>query len=367
MSARVPAVGITEGESKLSVPKQSFSDPHHAEVFFNPTMRFSRSMGSLAVSALKPGSVLDGLCATGARGVRYAAENPSVKKLVLVDANPLAMPYARKNISLNKLEKKANAVCQDFNDFCYANERAFDLIEMDPFGTPAPFVLSSLAALKKPGVLSFTSTDLANVVKKNAPTLRDYGARPLYNEFSHETALRILLGFVARAAGEQKLSCTPLLCFYEGHHVKIVVRLKKGKPERQVGLIAYCDKCHSRFLQKAKCICGNRLLRPGPLWLGDFCDKAFLKKMLAANARRDYEDKDKIHKTLELLLHEQGFPPWFYDVHSVADKFGLGLQKKMDVLVSELRSKGFKAVRTHFTPTGIKTDAGIMVVRKVIA
>lgn len=368
-----PPVCITEGRAKLAVPKASFKDPHHCMVFFNPRMRFSRSMGSLCVGALNPSSVLDGLCATGARGIRYAAENPSaVKQLALVDANPLATPFCRKNIALNKLGGKARAECLDFNDYCESHVGEFDFVEIDPFGSPAPFVRSSLATLRKGGVLSFTSTDLANVVKKNKPTLRDYGAKPLYNEFSHETALRILLGFVAREADATGLAVEPLSCYYEGHHVKITVRVLKGKDARlakKIGFISYCDACHARYVGKnAKCqACGVRLLHAGPLWLGDYCSASVLKKMSVLNEARGFEDKNKIASTLELLSREQGFQPWFYDVHATADHFGLSVKKKMDYLVGALRKKGFKAVRTHFEPTAIKTNAGIDVVRKAIA
>ncbi|MEM4255606.1 MAG: hypothetical protein QXR53_04765 [Candidatus Norongarragalinales archaeon] len=362
-------VCVGEGGARLFVSKLSFENPHRSTVFFNPRMSFSRSAGSLAIAVLKPKSVLDGLCSTGARGVRYAKENPCVKKLSLVDANPLAFPFIRKNLSLNGLSSKAKAFCQDFNDFCFANENAFDFVEIDPFGTPAPFVESALLALKKPGVLSFTSTDLANVVKKNAPTLRDYDAKPLYCDFSHENALRILLGFVARKAGEARLRVTPLLCFYEGHHVKIVVRVERRKLNgRRLGFISYCDKCLRRFEGKrAKCVCSDRLLYAGPLWLGAYCDKKFLHALAALNEKRDYAEKKRIAKTLFLLSKEPAFPPWFYDVHSFADHYALAARKKMESILEELRAAGFKAERTHFTPTGVKTNAGMSAVKRILS
>ncbi|HIH19780.1 TPA: hypothetical protein HA244_00760 [Candidatus Micrarchaeota archaeon] len=357
MAHTVQSIDYPEGGATLSVPKQSFSDPHHCEVFFNPAMRFSRTMGSLCVGVLKPASVLDGLSATGARGVRYAAENKGVKKLFLVDANPLALGFAGKNLKLNKLSSKGKAVYDHFEDFCIAHRGEFDFVEVDPFGTPAPFIESALDALKsKGGVLSITATDLANLVKKNAPTLRDYGAKPLYNDFSHETSLRILLGFIARKAWERKLCVTPLLCYYELHYVKLVVEIEKGKRKPVLGFISYCDKCLSRFVgMRKKCVCGNRLLYAGPLWLGDFCDKKFLKKLIELNGERNYEDRKRIEKTLWLLTGEQGFPPWFFGTHSVSDEFGLAVGK-MSLLMEGLGKK-FKVARTHFSPNGLKTTA----------
>ncbi|MFH1056598.1 MAG: methyltransferase domain-containing protein [Candidatus Micrarchaeota archaeon] len=362
MIAGISPVKHAEESAVLQVPKQSFTAPHRAEVFFNPRMRFSRTMDSLATGVLKPERILDGLSATGAKGVRIAKENSFVKKVFLLDANPKTVAFARTNVSLNKLGGRIEAICEDFNDFCESNENSFDFIAVDPFGTPAPFVDSALMALKKPGFLSLTSTDLANVVKKNAPTMRDYGAKPLYNDFSHETALRIILGFAERKAFGRNLSLEPLVCLYDAHFVKIIARVKHGRSEillkKASGFVSYCDKCLSRFVGKrVKCSCGNRLLYAGPLWTGDFCEKGFLKKLFALNAKRNYADKNKMGKMLLLLQGEQNFPPWFFDVHVVAGKFGLAVGKKMDAILAGLRDAGFKTVKTHFDPLGIKTDA----------
>ena len=359
----------SEGGVLLDVPARSLSSPYHSPVFFNPTMRFSRSMSSLAVGVLKPKKILDGLCASGARGLRYAKENAGVEKVFFVDANPTVIPFIKNNASLIRLGMKAEVAWSDFNDFCLSHESEFDFVEIDPFGTPAPFLDPALVCLKKPGVLSMTSTDLANLVKKNAPTLRDYGAKPLYNEFSHETALRILLGFAARKAYARKLSVKPLLCYYEGHHAKVIARVSRGKEDANaIGFVSYCDACLSRFEGKrSKCFgCGNRLLYAGPLWMKDFCDKPFLKKLAALNGKRDYEDKKKIGKTLLLLEKEQGFPPWFFDVHAVADKFGLAVGKKMDAVLEGLEKRNFKSVKTHFEPVGVKTDASVKEIKKVL-
>ena len=359
-------IKINEDGVELSLPKESLVNPFKAAVFYNPRMRFSRSLSALAVSALKPKRIADGLCASGVRGLRCAKGNSSVQGITFIDSNPIAIEFAKQNAQSNSLDSKSSFAWKDFLDFAVENNGKFDFVEIDPFGTPAPFVESALACLKKTGVLSLTATDLANLVKKNAPTLRDYAAKPVYNDFSHETSLRIIIGFVARKAAELKLGVKPLLCFYEGHHAKAIIQLTKTK-EKKLDFVSYCDKCLSRFDgKKAECVCGNRLLYAGPLWTGDFCDKAFLKKLIALNEKRNYADKKRISKTLELLVGDQGFPPWFFDVHATADFFGLPAGRRIDDIVEKLRSDGFKATRTHFTPLGIKTNADAVRVKGVI-
>ena len=107
-------------------------------------------------------------------------------------------------------------------------------------------------------------------------------------------------------------------------------------------------------------------MHAGPLWLDAYCDLAFLKKLAVLNGKRNYEDREKISKMLGLLSGEQDFPPWFFDVHDIADHFGLQVSSKMDSIVEKLRALGFKAVKTHFSPTGIKTNAPADVFKRVI-
>ncbi|HLD75581.1 MAG TPA: hypothetical protein VI874_01060, partial [Candidatus Norongarragalinales archaeon] len=97
-------VQVTEGSMRLFVPEESLTPPHKAAVFYNPNMAENRALSSLALGALLPdlnGSVLlDGFCACGARGIRYALDN-FLSKIVFLDANPDAMALARKNAKTN--------------------------------------------------------------------------------------------------------------------------------------------------------------------------------------------------------------------------------------------------------------------------
>ena len=354
---------VREDSVLLRVPEKSLSDPHHCEVFYNPAMRFSRSMASLALCASGKKIVLDGLCATGAKGLRLAKEN-KVENVFLVDANPAAIELAEQNIVLNKAQN-VQAVCEDFNAFCVSHPSFFDFIEIDPFGSPVPFLEAALVALKNNGVLSVTSTDLANLCGKTKPCEKFYQAKPLKNAFSHETALRILLGKIALVAKAKGFAVKPLLCYYQGHHAKAIVNCAKGKTKIPLDFVSYCENCLKVKTGKRKaCTCGNRMIVGGPLWVSAFCDKQFLRKMISLNEQRDYADKKQIEKTLSLLLNEQAFQPFFYDLHFLADHFGLKIESKTEAILARLREKGFRAVRTHFEPLGIKTNAQVKTICK---
>ncbi|PIT85805.1 hypothetical protein COU36_01180 [Candidatus Micrarchaeota archaeon CG10_big_fil_rev_8_21_14_0_10_59_7] len=335
---------VREGCAKMRVPSVSFSDPHHCEVFFNPGMEFNRTVSVAVLRAFKNGAaVCDGLCALGARGVRYALEG-GAKKVVCVDANPPAVVLAKANIKLNGLKNVSTAE-SDINKYFDAHPAAFDFVEVDPFGSAVPFLSSAARAVKKGGMLSITSTDLANLCAGKrvsaARCRKDYDANPIRADFSHELAARIFAGKVS------SFGFKPVLVFYRGHYVKgFFVRGKKPR----LGFVSYCPRCASRITgKKERCACGYKMQVAGPLFLGDMCDKRFLAK-IKGDAR--------VTKLVGLLSDETGFPPYFFDLHAVCDCYGLP-GKAVAKVLDALHSRGFKAVRTHYCPNGIKTTAGV--------
>ena len=97
---------ILEEKTLLVVPKPD-GDPFHKNAFFNPLMEFNRSAASLAFYAAakqlgKKMVFADGLCATGARGLRFLNENSALaEKCFFIDANNDVIPLLEKNIELN--------------------------------------------------------------------------------------------------------------------------------------------------------------------------------------------------------------------------------------------------------------------------
>jgi len=379
---------IREGRAQLYVPGGSFSDPFHLPVFYNPAMAFNRSISSLAMGCCmkmleaegsdgrKTGSgfmVLDGLCSLGARGIRYAKEN-KIKRVVFVDANPDAVKVLKKNIKLNKI-KNAEIAEMDLNKFFLSNEGHYDFIEIDPFGSPVFFLQNAIRKLKKRGILSITATDLANLAGANSkPCIKHYGAKPLRCEYSHEVALRILVGRIAKDLMMQDFGCRPQLSFYRGHAIKTVVYAEKsaGKADEiipNLGYIMHCHKClmrESGKRVKEKCPnCGEGFDYAGELWIGKLQDEGFLKCVAAENLKMGFGETGEIKKMAELLIGENGFRPSFFDLHTLAKKQKVRVGKTADA-VELLAKAGFAASLTHFSPTGIKTDAKVGELTKIL-
>jgi tRNA (guanine26-N2/guanine27-N2)-dimethyltransferase len=70
-------------------------------------------------------------------------------------------------------------------------------------------------------------------------------------------------------------------------------------------------------------------------------------------------------KLLNKCLIEADAPATYYDVHSICKSLKLSAPK-FDLILSELENNGFEAVKTHYDPLGIKSDAGIEDIKTVL-
>jgi len=342
------------------VPSESFKDAFHLPVFYNPRMSFNREVSSLALSCalllLEDSVVVDGLCSIGSRGIRYAVEN-KLKKIIFVDANPEAIEVLKENLKLNGL-KRAFVKGKDLNLFFLSSKERFDFVEIDPFGSPVPFLENAFRRLKKKSVLSVTATDLAKLYGASKTVCkRVYDAMPLATDYGHELALRILLGKMVRVGASQDYGVFPLLSFYKEHFVKCFAyceksALKADEALRLVGFWSHCFSCGSRSAgYREKCACGKNYSIAGPLWLGPLCKDDFL-----ACLKEKTLNSKPATKLIELLQEENNSPVSFFDLHQ---EYSLLKKEPLpnDEVLRRLKEKGFIASSTHFTGKGIKTNA----------
>lgn len=336
------------------------------DVFYNPNMNFCRSLASLAVGAIDEKLVVcDAFAATGIRGIRYAKENRNVEKLILVDIDDKAAKCAKNNANRNKI--KTEVIKGNISKLVF--DIAADFVEVDPFGTPAPYLYDVFRMFNplKRGYLSVTATDVAVLCGgKTKACMKNYHSRPLNNEFTHENGLRIMMKKIAEVAAEFNMGIEPLVSVSDRHYLKTIVKLTRGaKPAddtlNKLGFIEFCQHCEYRRAVKfpgEKCFnCGKRIEYAGPLWLGELHDKKFLEKMEKLNDKRKYSLKNELGKNIELFKKEATMPPYFYGLHQFSKKISPGYIPKTNDVLEEIAKRGFHAVKTHFSDTGIKTDA----------
>jgi tRNA (guanine26-N2/guanine27-N2)-dimethyltransferase len=336
-------------------------------VFYNPNMKFCRSLLSLAVGAIDKRLVLcDGFAATGIRGIRYAKENENVSEVVFVDIEDDAVKCIRKNVRMNKIRAKI----MKGNISRLVFDIVADFVEVDPFGTPSPYLYDVFRMFNplKSGYLSVTATDTAVLCGGRVKAaMKNYHSKPLNNEFTHENGLRILVKKIAEVAAEFNFGIKPFLSISDRHYLKTLVYLERSAEKadqslKQLKYVVYCENCSYRETVKfpyERCPnCKSQIDYAGPLWAGELHEQVFIRKMIALNEKRNYSQKAELAKKLAIMESEVGMPPYFYDIHYLSKKLHLERVPKIDEIIergkTELKTK---IVRTHFSPTAIKTSA----------
>jgi tRNA (guanine26-N2/guanine27-N2)-dimethyltransferase len=362
---------VTEGGTELLVPVQ---DPGHAfppgssPVFFNPRMALSRDATSLLLGVIPAGGYLDAMGATGARGIRIARECGI--PVTINDRGPLAVELVRRNadhagVAVEVTQSDVNVLL---------SSRRFDCVDLDPFGTPAPFVDAAARSAKR--FLFVTATDTAPLCGAHGPAgVRRYFAHPVNNEYHGETGLRTLLGFAVRELVKYDRGVEPLLCFIREHAVRLHLRVRPGAKAAdetlgRIGYILQCDRCfhreeHAGLLPPCgECSCGGRLVPVGPLWLGAVNDPEVLAGMLDRLPSVPLAHGDQLFRLLTLLQEELPTSS-HYDYHRMSRALRCS-PPPMEVVLRRIRDAGYPVSRVHYSGTGIKTGAPVGFIERAI-
>jgi tRNA (guanine26-N2/guanine27-N2)-dimethyltransferase len=111
--------------------------------------------------------------------------------------------------------------------------------------------------------------------------------------------------------------------------------------------------------------CEDKLKIAGPLWCDKIEDVDFIKEMLQIMETTQINQENKAIKLLNFVYDESNAPATFYDLHKVYKNLKISAPQLKDVIDS-LINNGFFASRTHFKPTGIKTDASVEEIKLII-
>jgi len=327
------------------------------EVFYNPLMSFNRDISLLYIMQKSfDSSILCGMAGTGIRPIRYALSG--FTNVTANDINPKAYELIKRNSSLNKVDIKS--LNMDFNLI----KGKYDIIDIDPFGAPVRYVHPAFGMFGKTGTLLVTATDTAALCGSSKKAcLRKYSAHPLMTGFCHEIGLRILIGYIARQAASWDYGIVPRVSFFKDHYMRTHIDLEKGKQRADtsianLGFIYYCDKCLNRFFSsriQCECGCGGKLRAAHPVWGGRINDKEALCGMLGSLETAALHDETRVRSFISLLMEEVDVP-FFWDSHNLFSHLKIHVPA-MNAILEKIIDNGFEASRTHFKPTGFKTDA----------
>jgi len=303
-----------------------------------------------------------------------------LKNVLVNDISARAVKLACYNVEINGLGDQVKVENKDDNRHisCHgAPKKRFDVLDLDPFGSPVPYLDSAIRALRNNGLLAVTATDLAPLCGVHPKAcIRKYGGKPLRTEYCHELAIRLLLGCIASSAAKQEIGIRAIFSHSTDHYVRAYVEIQYGAKKadesiKNLGYVLHCFGCLHRETVKSlldqkteKCPeCGSRLDYSGPLWVGKILDSQFCELVSRENAQRALRNNAKIAQLLTVAKKEAEAPPTYYVTDKLSGKLSLPAPS-VGALIKALRDGGFETVQTHFSSRGFKTEAPALKVQE---
>ena len=354
-------VKIREGQVEVFVPKSTVEGKGPGKKmpgFYNPAMSLCRDINVLLLRTIgRAADVLDALSATGVRGIRIKAEALPNALLVLCDKDPRACKIIEKNLRLNKITGIVH--CRSAN--ALMAEQRFDYIDIDPYGTPAPYMDAAIQSIRKGGILGITATDVAVLCGRYPRTAkRRYmcGVRrlPFYKEF----AIRILLGFVARIAAMHDRAIFPVLSHATEHYIRVYVQVDwgAGKADKCLENLRYL-KASNDGLEFEICDDANML---GPIWASSIHDPSVIKSLRVYST---LHNPGSVEKLVERIREECKAPPFYRNINDVA-RVAKVSPPRVERIIKALRSMGYTATKTQFCGECVKTDADLRTMVRIL-
>ncbi len=341
------------------------------DTFLNPKMSKLRDVSVLFLNALETGkeNLLDSTAASGIRAIRYYKEC-GIRNVTLLDINSKTLAPMKANLRRNGVKAKALSI--SIQEFASSGNGPFDIVDLDPFGSPVPHIHDLLKVCHKDSTLLITATDTAVLCGAHAPAcVKLYGAVPMHNVLCKEAGMRILIGFIARSAAQFNFGIHPALSISDMHYMRVFVTLKRGAVDalasmKSLGYATSCRSCQSfetfpglvPELTRRCRNCGKEGDVAGPLWLGSLYDKALLSRIASSKGGGMEEARAELES-----LRAEADVPFFYSVPSVTSSLGIGSVSSARVAIS-LKARGYAVTPTQFCADAIKTDAPV---REVIA
>jgi len=349
--------------------------------------------------------ILEALSATGLRSVRYAKEIPGVRSVIANDLDPSAVDTIKRNVDFCGCgdivtPNTADAVMLMMEHSRKPEDR-FDVIDLDPYGSAAPFLDSAVQAIADGGLLCITCTDLA-VLCGNTPEVcfTRYGAQNLKKGARHEAAVRIVLHTIQTAAVRYGKAIKVMMCAQIDFYLRCFVTVHESKAlckDASANSAFYycCELCESYQLQPlgqlvtsegghpkqtpatVKVIgpecpeCSGALMLGGPIWIRPLSEPHTLTLALSALGGKDEATKgfaiglaanarlQAICRGLQGELAVEGLRGVLHlNLTSMTQALSLP-SVPLGVVFSALETAGFTVSQSHTDPSAIKSSASV--------
>lgn len=435
--------GLLPGETVVREGKAAILFPNANEVFYNPVQEFNRDLtcavitefardvlAQRGVKVVVPGEtervvvslseeadvpteekngaaqpavtatvgekcenglrVLEGLAASGLRSVRFALEVPGLQSVTANDFSAKAAALIARNAQHNGVGHLLQASCKDASMLMYemrGKKERYDVIDLDPYGSPAGFLDAAVQAVGEGGLLCVTCTDMAVMAGNSGETCYSkYGSVSIKAKYCHEMALRIILHSLDQRAAVYQRYIQPLLSVSVDFYIRVFVRVFTGQAKvknsaSKQALVYNCVGCGSFHLQRMgrrttngnhtkysaatgppvgpECEhCGQRHQLGGPMWAESIHDLAFVQKVLssvAGNPSR-FGTSKRIEGMLSMVTEELEDVPLYYTVDSLSSTIHCNTPALLQFR-SALLHAGHRVSLSHACKNAIKTDA----------
>ncbi|KAI5304191.1 RNA methyltransferase tRNA(m5U54)methyltransferase, partial [Ascosphaera atra] len=219
----------------------------------------------------------------------------------------------------------------------------FDVVDLDPYGTAAPFMDAAVQAVSNGGLLCVTCTDAGVFASNGYPekAFALYGGVTMKGPHSHEGGLRLILNALATSAAKYGLAIEPLLSLSIDFYARVFVRVHRSPAEvkflaSKTMVVYNCDSgCGAWKTQPLAAArqrkgkndttyyhygyakgpsaaptcehCGFKTHVVGPMWAGPLHNPVFIKRILDLLPGADkstYQTTDRIEGMLSTALEE---------------------------------------------------------------
>ena len=404
---------VTEGQATIYRRKEpGESEDHNA--FYNPIQEFNRDLSvavlnvfsaqraaEIAEGRLHPWrgrkrpadalpvredtkmTVMEALAASGLRSVRYCKEVQGIKRIVVNDCDPAATAAIERNMKLNGIDPGMYTVSLADAVAALHREEIYDVVDLDPYGSPAPFVDGSVLASSEGALLCVTFTDMAVLCGAHGDVCASkYGSVAIRKKYCHEEALRIGIAFLQRAATRHRRHIVPLLSVSVDYYMRLFVRIHSSPgaanaSTEKMANVFQCVNCDRFGLQPLVarlkpltparvCIppacdyCGSQFMIGGPIWAGPMYDPDFTKNVLdwvKAQPETVFPNtRKRIIGVLSAILDEGTDYPLFYDLESMCHTLRLSVPARY-IVENAFRDAGYTIAPSHTEPQAMKTNA----------
>ncbi|MEM4717370.1 MAG: N2,N2-dimethylguanosine tRNA methyltransferase [Desulfurococcaceae archaeon] len=368
---------INEGLAKIIIPKleeyrrpDGVIEPAWMPVFYNPEAVVSRDYTTLLLRSImgeKEFYFVDALAGSGVRGVRIAIESNG--KGILNDVDPRAYSYIKKNILVNNLTENLEAYNHEantlLNNLVYAG-LFIDYVDIDPYGSPIPFIDSALKIFGKTGYLGVTATDTGPLTcTYRHKALTRYWSDCIKVDFEKESAARLLIASITRRAAALELEAIPLLTLVYRHYIRVFFKVNKSSSRAHrlvkdcIGYIWYCEKTLERGfikelgeVKELKCKDGSSPVIMGKTWICNLYSSELITKITQVLEKSTWISI-KTRKINSIITEEHAInhPYIRLDKICAVNRFNM---PRINDLLKRLIEKGVKCSRTHMDSRGIK-------------